>query len=547
MEWEAKLDDQVSAPAESAAAGLQKTTAATRALDAQLRKLDVAQQRTARSKEAQVKAFNPEAYKRQIQAERDLGVAKEKALQGLKLGLSQKERDQVAAKTQAFEQQRAAVGRLTAAAKGAALSLFAVAGASGAMSLAQIAIGYRAVERLQMISFRAQVNLRRMFKGVDSKPLERSYMRLTDMLNTATPMGKALSEILTRGFNNTFKLIEHGTPYIEAFGQGLLLAALIGENAWLRLRIALVPVTSRLGAVTDRATLLKAVAYGTAASVLALGGYMAATAVIAGGHFALSLAIGAKNAVMLGLSAVRAIPGVISLGRAASTGAGPFLAVAAAITAVIVAADQFNKLRKEWDSDVLLRSIGIGKSDADRMNEKFDKEAAARKAAGKTSRVREVATFADIKTAPPSSIAAGEQIGAGLAAGMLSKVADVEKAGAGLAAAADRGVKTKAEIRSPARLFRRDAREMGAGTEKGLEDSAPKVQRAAERALVPEPPSAPAAAPQGASSGPASVSVHIDLSRATFGAGLTAGDVRAQIDEAVSLLVQMLMARLGVA
>lgn len=550
MEWTARLDDQVSTPAERAAAGLDKTSTAGKALAAQLRQLDVAQSRSVRMKEAQIKAFNPDAYKRQIKAERDLGKAKEAALESLKLGLSQKEKDAAVAKTHAFERQRAAVGGLATAAKGAAMGLFAVAGASGAMNLAKVAIGYRGLERLQILAVRAQLNLRKMFKGVDSKPLEHSFARLTDLLNVATPTGKALSGILTRGFNSAFKTIEKATPYVEAFGQGLVLAALLGENAWLRLRIALLPVTGHLGRLVDRGTMLKAVAYGTVGAVGALGATMAVTAVIAGGRFAWSLGVGAKNAVRVGVSAARAVPGIARMGVAAAASALPFVAAAAAIGAWVAAIDQGIKLAKEWDTGVITRSFGFGKSDADIMNDKFDREAAERKASGKPSRVREVASLAELPAPPPpASIAAsqetGAQMGQGVAKGMLSKVPDVERAGAALASAADRGVRKKAEIHSPSKLMMRDAERMGEGAEKGLEKSGPRVQSAAERSLVPTAKGRPGSGV--GSGGSAGVSIAVDLSGSTFGAGLTAGDVRAQVEEAVAVLAQMLAARLAVA
>ncbi len=536
MEFEATLDDQLSAPAEQAAGALEKTSAASKALDAQLRKLDVAQQRTARSKEAQQKAFNPEAYKKQVKAEHDLAAAKEKALQELGIGASAKEKADEASKSKAaakaeqdkakaadsarskMEKQRAAVGGLGVAAKAAALGLLAAAGASGAMDVARIAIGYRGMAQLQMVAYKAQLNLRGLTRGIDAKPLVNSFSRLTDLLNASTPTGRALTDILNRGFNGAFGLIEKETPYVEAFFQGILLGGYKIENSWLRLRIAAVPVTSQLGDLASKGTGLKVVAYGAALAV----GVLAAKAAIA---------------------------------------AAPFIALAAAITAVVVAAEQFSELQKEWDGDLILRSLGLKGDQVDDLNAKFDAEIAAarakRAAGGQPPATRDVAqlpTAAVPKVAAGESAAqkSGEMIGQGVAEGILSQVAAVEAAGGALAAAADRGVREKAEIHSPSRMTHRTAAYMGEGAEQGLEESAPKVQKAAERSLVPELGSVAAARDTGrhaagGGSAPASVSLHVDLSGSTFGAGLTAGDVRAQVEEAVAVLAQILQARMGVA
>ena len=67
--------------------------------------------------------------------------------------------------------------------------------------------------------------------------------------------------------------------------------------------------------------------------------------------------------------------------------------------------------------------------------------------------------------------------------------------------AADAGVRSKAEIHSPARLFRRSGRHMGEGQALGLEDSQDRVQKAAASSLVPDPANLPKLGGGGAGGG----------------------------------------------
>ena len=78
----------------------------------------------------------------------------------------------------------------------------------------------------------------------------------------------------------------------------------------------------------------------------------------------------------------------------------------------------------------------------------------------------------------------GKQMGAGLVKGLDSSAPAAAEAGARLTDAANSGLKDKAEIHSPSRLFMRDGLDMGAGLELGLDLSAADVQDAADR-MVP--------------------------------------------------------------
>ncbi|MFT3773014.1 MAG: hypothetical protein QM820_47125 [Minicystis sp.] len=90
---------------------------------------------------------------------------------------------------------------------------------------------------------------------------------------------------------------------------------------------------------------------------------------------------------------------------------------------------------------------------------------------------------------------------------MGASEAAVKAAGGKLADAATQGVRDKAQIKSPSRVMRRDGRYMGEGVEEGIDDSAPHVQAAAERSLVPQLPSAPKGSPSAARSA-ASITMH---------------------------------------
>lgn len=80
-----------------------------------------------------------------------------------------------------------------------------------------------------------------------------------------------------------------------------------------------------------------------------------------------------------------------------------------------------------------------------------------------------------------SAFSAGHQIGAGLAAGMRSMLGAVAAAANALVRQADRAVRAKAQIHSPARLFRKEGRMMGEGTVGGILDKIKSIRSAAEQ------------------------------------------------------------------
>ncbi|WP_434042241.1 MULTISPECIES: hypothetical protein [Sorangium] len=556
MEFVAKLDDQISEPAAAAASAQEGLAAATKAADAQLRALDSTQQKAARRSQLQAKAFNPKAYQQQILAERELAGAKEKALQGLKLGLSQKERDEAAAKKAAAEERKrareaaaqkaaAGLGGAAAQAKALALSLGAVAGVSGALGLAKVAIGYQGMARLQMISYQAGLQIRSLFRGVDSRPLERAYLQFTKLFSLSSTTGQSLSDVMTRGFNGLFRAIEKAEPYVSAFVRGAILGGMKLEVLWLRARVWLFPFTAALGDAVGKVDGITVAAYAGMAAV----GLLAAKAT---GLLSLGGAALTASKAMTLLAARGAAAGLAATGAAA-----PFLAFAAAIGAVVAAGYQLSKLIDEWDTDLVLRSLGIrGESDADRMNRQFDEEAAARAKAGKTSRVRYVeqlpATAAPKLPSAPTGEARrdgwklGAAMGDGLIGGFKSKEALLEAAGAAGVAAAQRGAQKKAEIHSPSRLFRREVgAQMGEGARLGLKDSEPKVQKAAEESLVPSPRAAAAAGSGGASGAPAGIVLQLTTGDIIVGAGVHRDEVRESFDEAMTAMLQQVGVMLG--
>ncbi|MFO0588838.1 MAG: hypothetical protein U0441_14910 [Polyangiaceae bacterium] len=341
-----------------------------------------------------------------------------------------------------FSSAKDGAGSMVSTLKGALPLMAAMAGGAGFVGIAKIAIGYRALSQMQGILARTQVGFRQLFTGVDPQPLVRALDRFSKNFTAQTVMGRALGDVMTRAFNGIFSVVEKVEPYVTAFGQGMVLAFLLAENAVLRARIALQPYTGALDGLVSSSSLMKAAALGGG---LALG-VMAGYAVVA---------------------------------------AAPFLALAAAIGAVTAAFEQASKLAKEWDGSALVRQVG---SDLGLLSQQ-DWE----KSQGIT-----VGSDKDVTKANDAGMATGKAMGDGVVAGLKSSEAAAKAAGESLAAAADAGVRAKAEIHSPSRLFRRTARHMGEGQALGLEDSEDRVQKAAASSLVPDPQKLPALGARGA-------------------------------------------------
>lgn len=86
----------------------------------------------------------------------------------------------------------------------------------------------------------------------------------------------------------------------------------------------------------------------------------------------------------------------------------------------------------------------------------------------------------------------GTAAGEGIIAGLDAQEGAIFNAGTRAALAAIKGAKAGAEVKSPSRKMRREVgRQMGAGVALGMEDEAPRIQRAAATSLVPDTGSLP--------------------------------------------------------
>lgn len=374
----------------------------------------------------------------------------------------------------------AALGNL----QGGATLLLGALGLAGAMGVAKLALGARGMQQLDAITARTQTSVRLLFAKVDPSPVVRAYNRFSQIFSASTVTGRTLGDIFTRSFNALFAAVEKAEPIVTAFAQGAVLGFRILETGVLRVRLALLPYTSILEDVVSSTSLMRVAAVGGGIALAVAGAYAAAAA-------------------------------------------APFLLMAGAILAVAAALEQATKLAKEWDENSASQiwrkfksDIGLGGSqleqeraqgivqgdDFDRMQREKAAAAAAKPAATAPATAAGASTQAAAAkgASPQAAAAAGQATGAAMAQGMVAGMnggqAAVTKAGADLAAAADRGVRDKAEIRSPSRLFRRTAEYMPEGTVQGLRAGSDDVQRASD-ALVPQPPGA-AARPGAGDRGP---------------------------------------------
>jgi hypothetical protein len=274
-----------------------------------------------------------------------------------------------------------------------------------------------------------------------------------------------------------FAMLAKAEPYARLFFKGMLLDALQVEGAWLKLRIAIQPALNMFPVGTGLMT-----AFGAGALLVkASFGLMGA-----------GVAIGA----------VKAAAGLLSFGRAALVATAPLLPYAAAIGAIVLALKQAIELKNAWDENSSTQIKTQLKADLG-LSSKEETDAAMAKRQGLVSgddydKKYKLGKYAE-KTATPlpkgaekQATAAGPPIGKNLGLGMLAGMKDTEaKVAAGgrdLVLAAEGGAKTAAEIKSPARKWRREiGRNLGEGAALGLEDSADRMEEAG-RAVVPSAP-----------------------------------------------------------
>jgi actin-related protein len=348
-----------------------------------------------------------------------------------------------------------------------------------ASKLAPLALGVMGMARIQIISAQAGFNMRRLFMGTNPRPLLDALQRTSQLIDPRTFTGQTLGEFLRRSADSTFAMLAKAEPYARLFFKGLLNGALQVENMWLKLRIAIQPALNMFPAGTGLMTSFAAGALTVKAAVGLMG-------------------------VGLAVGMVKAGSAMVSFGASALAATGPLLPFAVAIVAWTSAIKGAIQIAKEWDENSLSNigegiknTLGITSDDEYYQNVKgvakavsgddYDKKYKLGKYAEKPVTPTPKGAEKQAATAGPPI---GKNLGLGIVAGMKDTQAKVEAGGRDLVLAAEGGAKTAAEIKSPARKWRREiGRNLGEGAALGLEDSADRVEEAG-RALVPSSPTA---------------------------------------------------------
>lgn len=378
----------------------------------------------------------------------------------------------------------ASAGKVAGMLRGAVLpavaAIGAAAGAATILDLAKIAIGARAVSQLQAISGRTQAGFRRLFSGVDAGPLTRAAERFSRNLTAQTVTGRAVGDILTRGFNSAFGALEKLEPIGTAAFQGLVLGSLLVEQAILRARIALFPYIGDVTGLVDAGTAAKVVGYGIAAAmgVVAVSLALAAAPFVAAAAGAMVL-YNAGQRVYGFFQEFAASPLYTAIGNAVT---GAFDAAGAAVDAVlgkiksVVGAVTDAVTSLPIIGDIIGATKGAAGAVGSIAGQAADAVGGAVKAADKA-----------VGDAVGTFVQNGGSLGDGVVSGLDAKEGAIYQAGVRAAKAAVRGAKDGGEIKSPSRKMRREVgRQLGEGVALGEEDMAGRVQSAAASALVPD-------------------------------------------------------------
>jgi hypothetical protein len=171
--------------------------------------------------------------------------------------------------------------KLSTAAKGATIALAAMAAGLAVAGLKMglpLALGYKGMAKMQMISARLSLDVRKLFSGVDPAPIIRAAEKFATLFSKTTSTGRVLSDVIGRIFNGLFGFFEAAEPYAAAFFQGLIFGFLTVENAYLKVRIASLPFLGSLNSMVGAGQLMKVAFYGGAV-VLGLVALAAVTAV----------------------------------------------------------------------------------------------------------------------------------------------------------------------------------------------------------------------------------------------------------------------------
>lgn len=381
---------------------------------------------------------------------------------------------------QETREQVAGVGALAArvGAYGAAL-----AGLHGLGDLASMAIGWRTLGQLQMVSWKATMDLRQAVRGVDAQPLVRAATALERNLSKSSVTGNALSGILTRGFDGFFHAVERLEPVVEFVFQGMVLGALETEVAFQKARGTLAPLIVTLEEAAGETDLISAASSAAAVGFQGLTVYVetAAKAI----DFAYQSAVKLNDALGgIPLAVLQRVPDAAKALNSVYSGAGR------ALTAPLAqGADALQAFRN--------RDVDPGES------------AAGGEATGKAT-------------------------GEGVVKGIDSMIAAVFAAGRKLGEAGVTGARAGADAHSPSRATYKLGDDMAEGDIQGMRARAGDVERTAAEVLAPKVtpgPSSTSAAPT------AGAPININLAVAFHGID---GGKRADLERGADLLVSAL-------
>jgi hypothetical protein len=367
----------------------------------------------------------------------------------------------------------------------------ASAGIRGIGDLTQMAIGWRGVGQLQMVSLKATMDLRRAVSGVDAQPLVRGATALERNLSKSTVTGRALSEELTRGFNATFSVIERLEPVAEGVLQTLVLGGLEAEIAWQRGRAAAAPLVVLIEDATSRVD-------GMGAS--------------------------ADAAVAIFEKMETVVEGVAR--------------------AISFAAEKMDSLvkfsvRKVYDTPQFRAD-----AEADRARDEQRKRAAAAEEAGPKEVYRFEGGKLVARDIVEGGVQTGQDIAAGIGKGIDAGIPAVRAAGARAGQAAVDGARgpAGADAHSPSRKTERLGGDMDEGAIRGMERDASGVAAAAAKALAPDVEPRPGqAGPAGGTTAGLSIG---QIGPFHFGE-LTPQNMRQAAEEAVREGVRAALIRLG--
>lgn len=338
------------------------------------------------------------------------------------------------------------------------------------------ALAFKGMGAYQAQLARYEMNLKRLFRGVDTQPLIRSVQRLADFFDRNRQTGAVMSKVLTQGLDFVLKVIEKLVPVAEDFATGALIAFLKVEGGAYSLAADIMEAFESLldspagGFIKDLVkdwqngekalTAGKIAIYGVAA---ALGIVAAAIAIPVVG---IGLIVTVIGKLVSKLDELGVLGPMWTLIKVAVTAAiAPFLAIGAAFWAVFLGitylVGKFIDLLA-WVN----KATGIG--------------AALSKAweAIKTKASEFAGTLVSL----------GKSMVDGIVEGIKSGVSSAVEAAGSLVGSLIDAIKKKAGIKSPAKLFRIQADYMTQGVVQGLEEGGPEVMAAGQKNLVPSVP-----------------------------------------------------------